>query len=262
MIKSVPYLEKCDDELLQKLVFSLKPKVYDDMEIVLAPGQKAQNIIFVERGTIEVYSQVPNMNHGENQGQEFVIDLLGEGCSINSRAYISQDYMAVSYRAKKDCRTLCLERAAMDEIIHNYAFGNSIGVYEARILKAEQSFYLDYTKFKQNSLENRLRNKFKNVLITIIHDIREKRKRPTLIKFLQIYQKQAHLPNAKEEFQKKFKMMYGEEVETVDKKFDELTRTYDRVQKTISQQHRALDHLVKKANKLIEQKQKNEARRR
>lgn len=99
------------------------------------------------------------------------------------------------------------------------------------------------------------------MLINIVNEIRERRKRPTLIKFLQIYQKQSHLPNAKEEFQKKFKMLYGEDIESEDKKFDELNRTYDRVQKTISQQHRALDFLVKKVNKLIEQKQKNDRRR-
>lgn len=47
-------------------------------------------------------------------------------------------------------------------------------------------------------------------------------------------------------------MLYGEDVDSEDKKFDELVRTYDRVQKTISMQHRALDFLVKKVNKLIE----------
>lgn len=50
----------------------------------------------------------------------------------------------------------------------------------------------------------------------------------------------------------KFKMLYSENVEEKkDPKFDRLVSLYDRVQKAISQQHRTLDYLVRKVNKLI-----------
>lgn len=206
----------------------------------------------MERGIVEVYSSVSTQTGAEQQTQEFIIDVLQPGCSINARAYITQDSMAVNFRAKKDCRLLNLERKIMDDIIHNYEYGNNIGVFEAKILKMEQKFLLDYGSLKSKDdslmLQLSLKNRFKNVIMLIVNEIRIRRKLPTLIKFLQIYQKQSHLPNAKEEFQKKFKMLYGDDVESEDKKFDELTRTYDRVQKTISQQHRTLDFLVKKVN--------------
>jgi seryl-tRNA synthetase len=43
-----------------------------------------------------------------------------------------------------------------------------------------------------------------------------------------------------------------------DPKFEKLISLFDRVQKSISQQHRALDSMVKKVNKLIERKDKKE----
>ena len=144
---------------------------------------------------------------------------------------------------------MSLDRKVMDDIIHTYEYGNNIGVFETKILKMEQKFLLDYSRMKTKEdrlwLKESLKNRFKNVFMLIINEIRIRRKLPNLIKFLQVYQKQSHLPNAKEEFQKKFQMLYGDGEENEDKKFDELTRTYDRFQKTISQQHRTLDFLVK-----------------
>jgi hypothetical protein len=57
-------------------------------------------------------------------------------------------------------------------------------------------------------------------------------------------------------------MLYTDDVEEdKDPKFDQLNLVFDRIQKAIHAQHRALDFLVKKVNKLIERKDKKETRR-
>jgi len=52
-------------------------------------------------------------------------------------------------------------------------------------------------------------NAFKNVVMRIVIEIRERKKRPKLSDFLTFYRDKKHMPNAKEEFQKKFRMLYS-----------------------------------------------------
>lgn len=58
-------------------------------------------------------------------------------------------------------------------------------------------------------------------------------------------------------------MLYSDDIkEEKDPKFEQLTNVFDRVQKAIHQQHRTLDYLVKKVNKLIERKGRKQHRSR
>jgi CRP-like cAMP-binding protein len=88
------------------MIFSLKPTHVEEGDLVLAVGQKADAIIFVERGVIEVVTHF--------EGEEFIIDLLKSGSSINSHSYISEETMVVNYRAARDCHILKLHREDMD----------------------------------------------------------------------------------------------------------------------------------------------------
>lgn len=66
----------------------------------------------------------------------------------------------------------------------------------------------------------------------IILEIRERKRRPKLSDFMGLYRKKKHLPNAKEDFQKKFLLLYGGEdagdEKDEDSKFDNLMSTIDR----------------------------------
>ena len=104
-------------------------------------------------------------------------------------------------------------------------------------------------------------NALKNVVMRIIIEIRERKKRPKLSDFLNFYRDKKHMPNAKEEFKKKFRMLYsGEDADAggEDPKFDKLIKHFDRIQKQLSQQQQALSFLVKKVNNLIERRDKKE----
>lgn len=95
----------------------------------------------------------------------------------------------------------------------------------------------------------------------IVIEIKERKKRPKLGDFLNYYKERSNQPGAKEDFQKKFLMLYGgqdmdEKVD--DKKFDKLMLNFDRIQKQLSQQQQALSFLLKRVNNLIERREKNE----
>jgi hypothetical protein len=107
--------------------------------------------------------------------------------------------------------------------------------------------------------EQKLQRLFKNVTMIMITQIRDKRNRPKLTAFIKKYQeaKNSGMADAKKEFHKKFKILYMDEPEEdKDPKFETLHNVFDRIQKTIYAQHRQLDTLVKRVNKLIESKQK------
>ena len=55
----------------------------------------------------------------------------------------------------------------------------------------------------------RRENTLKNVVMNIIIKIRERKKRPKLADFMAVYRTKQGDPNAKEMFQKKFRMLYS-----------------------------------------------------
>jgi hypothetical protein len=131
-------------------------------------------------------------------------------------------------------------------------------VFETKTLKSGTRFLLDYSRMKHDE-EAKVKMVFKNTLMAIIMDIRERQKRPKLSDFLKLYEKAKTQGNAKKQFAEKFKMLYADdEPEKKDPKFERLVSYFDRVQKSITQQHRTLDFLVRKVNKLIESKSKLE----
>lgn len=79
----------------------------------------------------------------------------------------------------------------------------------------------------------------KNVVMRMIVDIRERKKRPKLSDFMAVYRSKKNEPGAKESFQRKFKMLYsGEQIDNTieDAKFRSLMSNFDRIQKQLTQQ--------------------------
>ena len=72
-------------------------------------------------------------------------------------------------------------------------------------------------------------NKLKNVVMNIVIEIRERKKRPKLSDFMAVYKMKRDEPNAKELFQKKFRMLYsGEPMDNnkEDEKYNKLAETF------------------------------------
>jgi hypothetical protein len=76
---------------------------------------------------------------------------------------------------------------------------------------------------------------FKNVLMSIIANIRERRRRPKLSDMLKLYETAKTQGGTKKQIVDKFKQLYGEdEPEEKDPKFERLVNYYDRVSKTLT----------------------------
>jgi len=77
----------------------------------------------------------------------------------------------------------------------------------------------------------------KNVVMRIVEEIRERKKRPKLEEVMAVYRKQKHEPNAKESFQEKFIKLYGNQdddgEEEKDEKYKKLIETMTRVKQTL-----------------------------
>lgn len=248
-------------------MFSLVPINYESGTVVLEQDSNADSLIFIEDGILEVYITL--------EGHEFILEKLHRGSVINFRAFFMQDTMYVNIRCQKYTKLLVLDQAKMNEIQNKYegiSFSNKILSYQNKILKKEQKFPLDYIMSIQSKVEDpekvevmtnafELENRLKNVVMRIVIEIKERKKRPKLGDFIQYYKERSNQPGAKEEFQQKFLMLYGDQDindKVEDKKFDKLMLNFDRIQKQLSQQQQALSFLLKRVNNLIERREKNE----
>ena len=80
-------------------------------------------------------------------------------------------------------------------------------------------------------------NCLKNVVMRIIIEIRERKKRPQLSDFIEVYREKKNQPGAdpkaiKEEFQNKFRMLYSNEKKDEkqnDKKFEDMMNSFNRL---------------------------------
>ena len=59
---------------------------------MLKENDNATSLIIIERGSLEVYT--------ENEGNIFVLEILGAGSVINSRSFFMEDLMHVYIRSK------------------------------------------------------------------------------------------------------------------------------------------------------------------
>lgn len=229
---------------------------------MLTNEQTVNSVFFIENGVVETYTTF--------EGNEFVLEQLYRGSVINHQAFFMQDCMYVDVRCQKDVKVLELTFDKLEDIKKRYAkhgFNKKVLSFHQKILRQEKKYPLDYimqvpsTVSTLDDAQERRENRFKNVVMRIVIDIRDRKKKPKLSDFLKVYRTKKSEPTAKVEFQRKFLLLYaGEEaVESKeDKKFDKLMGYFDRCQKQLSQQQQAMSHLVKRVNNLIERREKKE----
>ena len=154
-----------------------------------------------------------------------------------------QDIMYVNIKVSKEAKILELTQEKFQEIRERYdkqGFSTKVLAYQNRILKKEQKYPLDYIMVVpetvgSQSLAQALReNRLKNVAMRIAIDIRERRRKPKLRDFIQKYKEKLRDTDdkraAKEEFQRKFRMLYGggNDENAEDVKFNKLMSNFDR----------------------------------
>ena len=85
-------------ECLHDLFFSLQKQYYSKGQVIIRPGDNADNLMIVANGAIEVYT--------EFEGNKFIIDHLGPGSIINYRSFFMSDLMHVFMECLTDVTVL------------------------------------------------------------------------------------------------------------------------------------------------------------
>lgn len=206
---------------------------------MLGEDNICESLIFIEEGCLEVYTHF--------EANEFILERLYRGSALNYRAYWLKDSMYVNIRCAKEAKVLMLSLESMKEIIKRHSeqkFSTYMLYYQNKILKQEKKFPLDYIMKIPKTIGGTItdematrENHLKNVVMNIVIQIRERKKRPKLSDFMAVYKLKKDEPNAKELFQKKFMMLYsGEQAENKeeDEKYNKLSETFQRIQKQLS----------------------------
>jgi hypothetical protein len=146
--------------------------------------------------------------------------------------------MYVSIKVQKEAKLLELTQEKFQDIRDRYDqnFSTKVLSYQNRILKQAQTYPLDYIMRVPHQTDDeifRLENQIKNVVMRIVIEIRERKKKPKLKDFIQLYKTKKNIKGSKEEFQKKFKLLYSLEADEnevgEDEKFDKLMGNFDRI---------------------------------
>jgi hypothetical protein len=127
-----------------------------------------------------------------------------------------QDIMYVSLKVQKEAKILELTQEKFQDIRDRYDkhFSTKVLAYQNRILKMEKRYPLDYIMRVPQRIEEiddeqvKRENQLKNVVMRIIIDIRDRKKKPKLTDFIKLYRTKKNIPGAKAEFRKKFYLLY------------------------------------------------------
>ena len=101
MLKRVEYLDLVPQDILFELMFALKEKKVDKEGIVLEQERLIESIYFIEEGQVKIETEFEN--------NEFIIDKMGPGSVINSRAVFLRDQMYVNVTALTDVKILIMD---------------------------------------------------------------------------------------------------------------------------------------------------------
>lgn len=183
--------------VFHKIIYSFQNKFYNEGEIILHEGDKADQIIFVVNGYLEMVT--------EFEGNEFVLERLTPGTILNYRNVFTDDQMQASVRSLVGGRGTSIQlletkslRALMIEFPD---FGKRFQMYENQLLKKNQETPLDYIlpvrtmeeikKAQKPQLQKlkaqRRKNLLKNIVFNRIMEIRILKSKPKLGDILKVF---------------------------------------------------------------------------
>ena len=220
MVKRIEYFDKAPLDIMFDLIFSMKTVIFNKEQMVLTQDQTIDSIYFIEEGKVLVET--------EFEGNQFVLDKLGPGSIINYRAVFLKDQMFVNMKALTEVKVLVMsldtliglvtkhsepqkkdlsEKAVIAHRERMQSFATRVLIAQNRLLKAEKTYPVDYLRKDLKDDEDQAyqdaiyrRNLLKNVVMRIVVEIWERKKRPKLGDVMKVYRSKKHEPNAKEQF--------------------------------------------------------------
>jgi len=182
MLKQVDFLKKnLNEDQAHDLLYQMNSKIYEDGQLIIQQDQTVSSIMFIEYGTVEVYTCF--------EEHEFILDRLHEGTVINALAYLVEDQMYVSIRSKGQTKILELGNDLLAQFMTEHKnIKLEIWKLQNNLFSTEKKYPLDYIikipllyvprRWKHTHYQEMLnrRNTLKNVVFRIIIEIRTKMK--------------------------------------------------------------------------------------
>jgi len=116
MLEKVPLFRKADKELLNALAIRLKPQVYPQGDIVVHAKEMANEMYFVCRGRLEIFSEEDGYVHAT----------LREGDYFGELALLFEEKRTASVRAVSYCDLFVLTKEHFQEILGKYPLFTSL----------------------------------------------------------------------------------------------------------------------------------------
>jgi len=242
-IQTVSYCTNISNEALHDLIHQLKPKYYEKGTILLKPDDTYSSLYFVEDGCLEIYTTF--------EGNEFIIERLYRGSSLNARTFFMEDLMYVYVRCAKNTIILDLEQKVIDTVKSTHIdFEKNLLSYQNNILKQKKTYPLDFrvnipyelkiqNYFEQTEDHIKRQNLLKNVVFRRIIELRVLKRKPKLADILRLMKmRDMTNPKVREEFKRKLLNLYDEgsqkNEKMEDKNYDRLMGNFDRLNKVLT----------------------------
>jgi len=239
----VSYCKKISREALHDLIYQLKQRYYEKGTILLKPDDTYSSLYFVEDGCLEVYTLF--------EGNEFIIERLYRGSTLNARTFFMEDLMYVYVRCAKNTVVLDLEQKVIDFVKATHPdFEKNLLSYQNNILKQKKTYPLDYLVNVPAELkvanyfdlsEDAIKRQIilKNVVFRRIIEIRILKRKPKLSDILKLMKmRDMTNPKVREEFKRKLLNLYDENnnkhEKMEDKNYDRLMSNFDRLNKVLT----------------------------
>lgn len=118
MIKSVPYFRHLDDEIIEEIVYLLKPHRYDKGSSVIKFGDITDKIHFLKQGELEV--TIPKRAPDGGIIEEHFEFLNPGSCFCAFSAFSSELQQLVSFQAKVNCIVETIQVSQLEALERTY----------------------------------------------------------------------------------------------------------------------------------------------
>lgn len=181
-LQKIDYFQGVGEDALHDILYNLQSYKCEKGMILQVPTDEASSMLFIQNGILEVYAEI--------EKQEFIIERLYKGSIINHRTFFQQEQATLYIRVTDDAVVYALPIQKMNSICSKHKMlEEKFLKFQTKINIDSKIFHIDYilnlpeelrnAKYKAEQQEkvSRLMEIQKNVVMTIIMEVRKKKER-------------------------------------------------------------------------------------
>ena len=110
VLRKVPFLQSAEPKVVERLAFRLKPILYRPHDTIFRRGDNGDRMYFINRGSVEILAP----------DDKNIVALLQEGSFFGEMALLNLEPRNATARAQGFCELVCLEHAALEEVMRRF----------------------------------------------------------------------------------------------------------------------------------------------